>query len=207
MTISPDPSDRIFAGQPVQPRPVPQAPPEGLRAYAENPQGPPKAFSTQSPATIQAALPTPSGGPSIDTLVSQVGMSQDSLAQIRNQLNTNNLAFKRSQQHLLRNKFQDATTDMRAANAKMGAETPQAPPMAGMRPIERFLSYVTDGENQMQAAQDKLAEISKQGEQLRPADMILVQIKLAQAQQELEYSSGFLAKVIDSLKTVLSTQL
>ena len=143
----------------------------------------------------------------MDTLISQVGLSQDSLAQVRNQLNTNNLKFKRSQVHLLRNKLMDASDDLRAANAKMGAETPQMPSSTGARPIERFLNYVADGENQLESARQRLLEVGKHGEQLRPADMLLVQIKFSQAQQEIEYSSTLLAKVIDSIKQILSTQL
>ena len=209
MTVPPDQSDRIYSGQPIQPRPTPQTPAQGFQSYMqEGPQAPPKAFSGQAaPASVQAALPVPPGGPSMDTLISQVGLSQDSLAQVRNQLNTNNLKFKRSQAHLLRNKLTDASEDLRAANAKMGAETPPMPSSTGARPIERFLNYVTDGENQLASAREQLLAIGKHGEQLRPADMLLVQIKFSQAQQEIEYSSTLLAKVIDSIKQILSTQL
>lgn len=140
-------------------------------------------------------------------LLSQVGTSQDSLANIRTQLNTKNLQFKRSQQHLLRNKLSDASTYLRAANAKMGAEVPTMPSQAGARPIERFLNYVSDGENQLAAAQDKINDMQKSGNQMRPGDFLLVQIKMSQAQQEIEYSSMLLSKVIDSIKATLNIAL
>jgi len=129
------------------------------------------------------------------------------LANVRNQLGTKNLQFKRSQQHLLRNKLSDASTYLRAANAKMGADTPPMPAQAGARPIERFINYVTDGENQLTSARETLQSMQKSGDQLRPADFLLVQIKLNQAQQEIEYSSTLLSKVIDSIKQTLNTAL
>lgn len=208
MTVPPDKSDPIFAGQPIKPGPAaPQAPGAGFQSYA--PETPPKGFQAKPVQAVPEGppLPAPSAGPSLDSLISQVGTSQDSLASVKNQLGTKNLQFKRSQQHLIRNKLSDASTYLRAANAKLGAETPPMPSSPGAKPIERFLNYVADGENQLAAARQQIETLSKQGSRINPSDMLLVQIKLSQAQQEIEYSSVLLSKVIDSIKQTLNIQL
>jgi hypothetical protein len=47
----------------------------------------------------------------------------------------------------------------------------------------------------------------KSGNQMSPADFLIVQIRMSQAQQEIEYSSLLLGKVIDSIRTTLSIQI
>ncbi len=89
----------------------------------------------------------------------------------------------------------------------MGAEVPdptKVPDTAN--PVERFLGYVSDGQNQLLAAKAQLQELGQTGT-ANPADLMLVQIKLSQAQQELEYSSILLSKVVDIFKQMLNIQL
>jgi hypothetical protein len=213
MTIPPDRSDSILPGQPIKPGPSPQAPATPFQPYMQEATQTPggKGFApAQGTAPLQGVqpfAPPQTAGPSLDTLIAQVGTSQDSLVNVREQLNTKNLALKRSQQHLVRNKLTDASTYLRAANNKLGVETPPMPSQSGARPIERFLNYVTDGENQLAAAQEKIMSMKDSGEQLRPGDLLLVQIKMSQAQQEIEYSSVLLSKVIDAIKATLNIAL
>ncbi|MBF8263129.1 MAG: hypothetical protein HW387_794 [Parachlamydiales bacterium] len=210
MTIPSDKSDPIFGNQPIKPgTTTPQAPGADFQSFSTAAQqAPPKGFQAQAPSAIPGAqYAVQTAGPSLDSLISQIGISQDSLANVRNQLGTKDLQFRRSQQHLLRNKLSDATTHLRAANAKLGVETPPMPSQSGAKPIERFLGYVTDGENQLAAAQQQIENISKKGIQMNAGDFLLVQVKLSQAQQEIEYSSSLLGKVVDSLKQILNTQL
>jgi hypothetical protein len=143
----------------------------------------------------------------MDSLVSQVGTMQDSMGNLHNQLKTKNLTLNRSQQHLLRNKLSDASDHLRAVNGKLGVETPPMNTPKGGGPIERFLSFVTDGEKQMNAAKAQLESIKASDEPLNPSDLMLLQIKLNQAQQEIEYSSILLGKVITAMTQILNTQL
>jgi len=73
--------------------------------------------------------------------------------------------------------------------------------------LQRFLSLISDGQNQLEAAQEQLASLQKRGESLSPGDMLLVQIKLNKAQQEIEYSSLLLSKAIDDMKMMMNIQL
>jgi flagellar hook-basal body complex protein FliE len=133
--------------------------------------------------------------------------SQDSLSTLKNKMDTKDLRLTRSQQHLLRNKLNDASTHLRAVNSKLGVETPPMKPKAGARPIERFMNFIGDGEDQLAAARTKIEALSKSGDQLSPADFLVIQIKMNQAQQEIDYASTLLSKVISSLTQVLNTQL
>ncbi len=137
----------------------------------------------------------------------QAKNAHDSLGVVHDQLNTPNLKLKRSQAHLLKNKLGDANTYARAAASKLGIESPPLKSGAGSGTVERFISYVNDGQDQMARVQQKLAEISAQGDEIRPGDMMLVQIKMGQAQQEIDYSSSLLGKVIDSIKQMMNIQL
>lgn len=209
MTIPPDRSDQIFSSQPVKPGPTtPQTGPDFKGYMAETP-APGKPF-TPGPSTPIAPVSTQvpqAAGPTFESVLSQISTSQDSYNNVRNQLNTNNLQLKRSQQHLLRNKLSDASTHLRAANSKLGAETPPMPSQSGARPIERFINYVTDGQNQLAAAQQQISDMQKKGDKANPGDFLLIQVKMSQAQQEIEYSSMLLGKVIDSLKQTLNIPL
>ena len=105
------------------------------------------------------------------------------------------LKFKRQHQYLLQNKLSDANDHLRAANNRLGlppTEADATPTQAG--PIEKFLGYVTDSQNQLLAAQNKLQDLSNSGQQLNPGSLLLLQVQLGQAQQELEYASTLLGK-------------
>lgn len=160
-----------------------------------------------SPAQVPQGPAFHPGGGSMDTLVSQMATSQDSAVNVQNQLKTKNLRLSRSQEFLLQNKLSDASTHLRAVNGKLGIEAPPMPAPSGSGPIQKFIAYVADGENQLRAAKQQVASLRDKGESINPADFMLLQIKLNQAQQELEYSSTLLGKVITSLTQILNTQL
>ena len=143
-----------------------------------------------------------------DTLLGQVNTSQTHLNNIQNSLNTPNLTLKNSHQKLLNTKLQESNDHLRKASEYLGAQTlppTEIPPDA--EPVGRFLGYITDGQNQLLEAKRKLQEMSAKGGQIAPSQMMLIQVNLAQAQQEIEFSSVLLSKVVDALKQTLSIQL
>jgi hypothetical protein len=137
----------------------------------------------------------------------QAQTAQDTLGAVHKQLQTPNLQLKRSQSHLIRNKLTDAREYSRAASAKLGVETPpmQTPDESGA--IARFLAYINDGQDQFAAIQKKLQEMAASGEQISAGDMMILQSKMALAQQEIEYSSTLLSRVTSSITTIMGIQL
>ncbi len=214
-TPPPDKSpDKITPGKAMEPveRPFTQPPPGGFESYM---QGAPTTPQAQQPGA--AGGPTPmdlsrgtafqTAGPSFDSIIAQTRTVQDSLGTVERQLNTQNLKLKRSQTHLLKNKLTDAHAYIASAGSKIGIDAPPMKMPTGAGPIDRFIAYINDGQDQMLAVQQKLKELSASGEEIRPGDMMYMQVKLSAAQQEIEYSSTLLSKVVDSMKTILNTQL
>ncbi len=161
-----------------------------------------------APTPIELARPPQQpGAPTLNTLLAQSANMQDSLGTLQDQLGTPNLKLKRSQAHLLRNKLSDANNYIRGAAGKLGLETPPLKTPSHPGVTERLMAYINDGQEKMVGVQQKLDELMGRKEQLSPGDMMMVQIKMGQAQQEIEYSSTVLSKVIDALKQVFNIQL
>lgn len=154
----------------------------------------------------QSTLPS---GPNFQTLLTQVNGAQSTLGDLNMQLSNPNLKLKQSSKYLLKNKLSDANTHLHAANSKMGAplveEEPQEDPGAG--PIARFIGYVTSGQHQLEAAKQHLQAMKDQGQNLKPGDLLLIQVQLNLAQQSLEYSSVVLSKAMDDIKMLMNVQL
>lgn len=212
---TPDPKDvtnirttpPITEGEPQTPKDVPP-----FRPYMEGGgQTNPLIASGKTPQVSPFDLAhgkVPSAGPNFNTIQEQAKAAHATLGDISNQLNTPKLKLKQSTKYLLKNKLSSAKSHIKSANEKLGApkiEEEELPKGAG--PLQKFLGLVTDGQNQLEATQQQLAQLAAKGDQMRPADMLLIQIKLSKAQQELEYSSLLLGKAVDDLKMMMNIQL
>lgn len=167
----------------------------GLKA-----QGPTPMNLAQGPAQTSAP-------PNMDTIQNQAKVAQDGLGTIGQQLKTPNMRLKRSQAHLLKNKLTDAQEHIRGASAKLGIDSPAFKPPSGGSVIGRFAAYINDGQDQLIQVQQQLKEMSANGKQLNAADMLSVTVKMNLAQQEIEYSTTLLGKVMESIKQVMNIQL
>lgn len=208
--------DRITPPKSIEPDQATWKPPVGssFESYVQKGTAPltPGTSAGPSPPSPMdvsrtANFQTPTAPPSLDSLIAQSRAAQDGLGTVQQQLTTPNLRLKRSQLHLLRNKLVDAQSYSRSAAAKLGVETSPMQMPTGGGPIDRFLAYVNDGQNQFVAMQKKLDEMSQSGQQLNAGDMMLLQSKMSIAQQEIEYSSVLLSRVISSITTIMGIQL
>lgn len=215
MTTPPDKSpDAITPGKSLESTDstIRKPPTSNFQSYMQESPGQPRGSSPtaptgQTPLDLSRGAPFSTQGPSFQSLLAQSKTAQDSLGVVHEKLNTSNLKLKRSQSHLLRNKLTDARDNLHAAGDKLNALTPDRKLPAGSNAIDRFIAYLNDGQDQLAAVQKRLQDMAASNQELKPGDMMLVQIKIGQAQQEIEYSSTLLSKVIDSLKTILNTQL
>lgn len=199
--ISPDKS--LEKGRPTSP---------DSSAFQEYKESAPSAPQPGTPSEISpmdlASKAGISTTPTFQSLLAQAGNARDTLGEVEKNLKTPNLKFKKSQSDLLQSKLKNANDHLASANQKMGANVPPDTQIsADANPVERFIGLVTDGQNKFYEAHDKLKQINTSGQVLQPADMLLIQIKLSQAQQELEYSSVLLSKVVDSLKQIINIQI
>jgi hypothetical protein len=150
-------------------------------------------------------------GPNLTTIQTQVGHAQSTLGDLNNMLSTPNLKLKPSTKYLLRSKLSDATQQLHTVNHKVGGDPTQEEGQQdlahGSGPIQTFLGYVSAGQSSLASAKQKIQDISEQGENMNPAELLLVQIKLNKAQQLLDYSSVLLSKAIDDMKMLFNIQL
>lgn len=161
-----------------------------------------------SPMDLPAGSTMQPGTVNMESIGSQMNATSGVLGDIQQQLNTKNLKLKQSQKYLLRNKLTEANTQLRSAAAKTGIDVGEPPSMMTRQsPLGKFLALVNDGQNQMNGAVAQLKAIKADGKSINPGDMMLIQVKLAKAQQELEYTSVLLSKAVDDIKTLFQVQI
>lgn len=203
--------ERIQAPKSVQPgeegQPNTERP---FSSYMEG--GQPQAAGPTSSAPSPFDLAQGSGRPSIqptqDSIIGQMNSVSGVLGDVQQQLNTKNLKLKPAQKYLLRNKLGESNTLIRGTAEKLGVDTGTPPSqLSRQNPIARFLSFINDSQVQISSAQQKLQEIGSSGKQLEPGEMLLIQVKLAKAQQELEYSSVLLSNAVQDVKTLFNIQI
>lgn len=217
MTVPPDKSpDRISPGKPLEPpgkQISPGQPPAGFESYMQGtgqpkaPPGTPPATGTPTPMEVARTPAISTAGISFDSLLAQAKTAQDTLGTVEKQLNDQKLKLKRSQSHLVRQKLGDANSYIRAAGSKLGLEGGEAKLPAGLSGISRFIAMVNDGQDQLAQVQERLKVISAKGDQINPGEMMSIQVKMGIAQQEIEYTSLLLSKVIQSVTQIINTQL
>jgi hypothetical protein len=208
----PAPDDEIPRSNTVGPigQEAPKPPTQPFQSYMQGAQ--PNALLASTPPQVSpfdlAHGTLPPAGPTMTTLLAQAKQAHTVLGDMATQLNTPNLKLKQSSKALLKKKLGSANSHLRSAAAAMGAEViPESATPAGANPIQKFLAMITDGQTQLQGAQDLIAGLKDKGENLSAADMLLIQIKLNKAQQELEYSSILLSKAMDDIKMLMNIQL
>jgi hypothetical protein len=192
-----------------------KSPDDAIRTFSSymkeggEPAGPAGAQKTGQVSPFDLAHgKVPAPGPTIASIQEQAKMANATMGDISNQLGTPKLKLKQSTKYLLKNKLNSAKGHLQSASTKMGAPVVgEEEEKEGGGPLQKFVNLVTSGQRQLQATQAHLAAIAAKGEQMNPADMLMVQIKLNKAQQELEYSSLLLGKAIDDLKLMMNIQL
>lgn len=140
-----------------------------------------------------------------------VTQAQDVIAQIdtiKDKLNTPNLEIKSSVQTLLRNKLTHIDENIRIALSKAGVEyKPPEQTAVSNNPVERFLGYLSDGQNRLERLSDEVQKIGANRTEFNPATMLSLQIKVGYIQQELEFFTSVLNKALESTKTIMNVQV
>lgn len=207
-------TSNIESTKAIQPGEEQQSQPgESFKSYMEEGQQPGQAAGGKSEGITPFDLAGQGGmaasaAPSMDTLVGQMNSASSVLGDLQNQLHTKNLNLKQSQKYLLRNKLTSANQDIRSAADKAGVNVGDPPPTSARQsPVTKFLGLITDGQDQLNKTQEMVQNMKTEGGSLSPAALLTIQVKLAKAQQELEYSSVLLSKAVDDIKTMFNIQL
>lgn len=182
----------------------------GKRPFADYMNEAPSAKQAQSPTPMQALAPqaTLGGPPTMDSVNQQMKATSTQLGDLNQKLNTPNLKLKPSQKFLVRSKLEDAHTNIRESAQKVGVDTGPLPDLkAEQNPIAKFIAMIGDGQQQLESAQNMIQKYSENGQSMNPGDLLLAQIKLNRAQQQLDFSSIVLSKAIEDIKTLFNVQI
>lgn len=205
--------DKIDAEQPLEPATPKETPEEGrFASYMQKEETPPGSTSkVTGPSPMELAAQgklAPGKPPTMQDIQTQMSSVSSSLGDIKNQLHTPGLKLKQSQKYLMRNKLDSANQYIRGAASKMGVDVGEPPDTKGMKnPITKFLAMVTDGQNQLNSAAQQLNNLNSSGQSISAGELLLVQVKLQKASQELEYTSVLLGKAVDIIKQLFNIQI
>lgn len=136
-----------------------------------------------------------------DDVVSQIGSLKD-------KLETPNLDIKSSVQTLLRSKLDHIDDNLKIVMDKAGLEyTPPEKATSFAKPIDRFLGMLTHAQSQLETISSDVKILAESKQELSPANMLLIQIKVASIQQEIELFTSMLNKALESTKTIMNVQV
>lgn len=188
---------------------LPSSPNQSFESYMNKASGQMETSKPTNISPFDLVATTPlSRGTGIDSLLTQVKSTHSMLGDISTDLQQPKLKLKPSERYVLRNKLSDANSNIRAAHAKLGVDTPPPPPSSNSGGvIGKFLDFVSEGQANLQSAQTQLQRIQKNGDSMKPADFLAIQIKVSAAQQQIEFCSIMLAKSVEDLKSLMNIQL
>jgi len=113
-----------------------------------------------------------------------------------------------SYQALMKNRLTHIDDTLKIAMSKAGLEfTPPVSPANAANPLEKFLGYLSQGQYQLEHLSESIAQIQSKGLEITPADMMMIQVKVNQIQQELEFFTNLLNKALESTKTLMNVQV
>ncbi|KPK33652.1 MAG: hypothetical protein AMS24_00270 [Chlamydiae bacterium SM23_39] len=160
-----------------------------------------------SPMQLAQSYKLPSA-PTPETILRQIGDATNISREAKEKLQTPYLQFKDSHARLLNTKLEEAKENIKKASKNATAnilEESTIPEDAG--PATKFVSFLSDGENQLFEIKKRLEELQATNKQLKPSELMLIQVNIAQAQQCIEFSSVLISKVVDALKQMMNIQL
>jgi hypothetical protein len=140
-------------------------------------------------------------------LIAQTQEAIGKMEEIKGRLNSPDIAVKESLTPILDNKLTHIDENLRAAMIKAGSEyTPQAIAPT-QNPIVRFLGFLTDGQYKLQTLAMDVERMHLRKEDINPAALLAIQIKVGYITQEIEFFSSLLNKALESTKTIMNVQV
>lgn len=118
--------------------------------------------------------------------------------------------IKKDFRPVMRNKLthmEDSLDSLRAALSNAGVEYTAPETKSSHNPIERFLGNLEHAQIQIDNLGGFLAAMDAKNQELSPANMLAIQIKVNHVQQELEFFTSMLNKALESTKTIMNVQV
>ncbi|MFZ4773048.1 MAG: hypothetical protein ACOYK9_03555 [Chlamydiia bacterium] len=205
-------SDPLNSGvQPLNPIDKNVSSEAGRRPFSDYmKEGTPETKPIPGQTPMQALTPASNitGPATMDSVQQQMKTTSSQLGDLNQKLNTPNLKLKPSQKFLVRSKLEDAHQNIRESAQKVGVDTGAAPDLKNEpNPIAKFIALIGDGQKQLEDAQQIIAKASEKGEEMNPSDLLLAQVKMNRAQQQIDFTSVVLSKAVADIKDLFSVQI
>jgi len=179
---------------PVSPQPVEQVP---LLEEVQQVEGHVDLLHRKTPEEVMAQT---------KEVIAQIG-------DIKSKLKTPDLQLSPAAQTVMQSKLSHIDDKLRVAVEQVGGEyTPlsevSAEEKGGLRsPVERFMGSLSVGEEQLENVFQQVNTINSTTGNIPPGTFLLLQIKMAFVQQELEFFTAVLNKALESTKTLMNVQV
>ena len=146
-----------------------------------------------------------------EDLVAQAKEAIQKIESVKHTLATSpDLQLRGSVQNSLKNSLSHIDENLKIALSKAGVEYNPNQPVAGTQstnPIERFLGFLTHGQSALESLTAELSQSHLKKDEISPAAMLAVQIKIGYIQNEIDFFTTALNKFLESTKTVLNVQV
>lgn len=141
-------------------------------------------------------------------LVEQAEKVIGNIESLKERLANPDLQIKHSARSLLRNKLLHIDDSLKIALEKAGVEYKAPPGITDLsNPMDRFLGLLSNSQYQLENLASEVKTMHANREEWSPASMLLVQIKVTQVSQQLEFFTNMLNKALESTKTIMNVQV
>lgn len=96
----------------------------------------------------------------------------------------------------------DATSTVKGVEVQATAVPP-----VGDSPPMKFLHYLTDSDQRLGVLTAEVSKAAASGEQLTPAKLLAIQMKMNFVSQELEFFTNVLNRSVETVKTLMNVQI
>lgn len=143
-----------------------------------------------------------------DDLISEAKDAVSRINELKGQLAQPELQIRGSVQHLLKTKLSDINDNLKLAFAKVGLDYVEPDQKrTGTNPVRRFLDLLTHGQSQLESLTGHVQGLSARKDEINPADLLALQLKVSHIQHELEFFTALLNKSLESTKTLMNVQV
>lgn len=130
------------------------------------------------------------------------------LENLKSKLEASKADLKPSYHKVLENRLNHIDDTLKVAVSKAGGEhTAAAKPAAGTSPAQKFIGMLTDSQSQLENLNATIDKLQLSGKNLNPANMLALQVKVGQIQQQVELFTNLLSKALESTKSIMNTQV
>jgi hypothetical protein len=116
-----------------------------------------------------------------------------------------------SQQRRMQQRLTHIDESLKIALSKAGVEyqayVPQPSPSGRTNPVKNFLGFLTNSQVEMNHLDTKILEMSANRAELKPVEMMKIQMEMNRIQQQLELFTSALNKCLESMKTLMNVQV